>query len=249
MRVHAPFGAEYGLAPRWSPLEGAVIRRVGVLDLPTRMRARAILPHLRRLRPARSLDIGFGCGHWTFWLARNRWCEEVVAVDPNEDRGRDAGHIARKLGLSGLHFRSGHVPEAIGDLQEETFDLVVVIEVLQYIGPLEQCMRRLRSLLRPGGVLIAHVPAIGFRRPFDQHLLDSEPLRRLCEGAGMRAARVAPTLGPYHRRLFSAFGRVADHSRAAAAACFPFLYGLAQLRPVEHPLGDHRLLVAERLEG
>jgi SAM-dependent methyltransferase len=241
-----PFGAEYGYARRWGPWERSLILRLGVLDLPTRMRARLILPYLCEAAPRSALDVGFGYGHWSFWLARDPSCRRIVAVDADASRVADARHVAATLGLESLEFRAGHVPDAVADLPPQSLDAVIAVEVLQYVAPLTACMQLLWGLLRPGGILLAHVPALGSMRPYDRHRLDVEELERLCEGAGFRVARLARTFGPYHRALFSVFGRIASRSQAAAAAVFPFLFVLACLRPIEHPRGDHRLLVALR---
>jgi len=241
-----PFGAEYGYAPRWSPWERSLIQRLGVFDLPTRMRARLILPYLREAAPRSVLDVGFGCGHWSFWLARDPSCRRIVAVDPDASRVADARHVAAVLGLESLEFRSGHVPDAIADLSPQTLDVVIAIEVLQLVGPLTACVELLWNLLRPGGLLLAHVPSLGYMRPYDQHRLDVEELERLCERSGFHVVRLTRTFGPYHRALFSVFGRTASRSRAAAAAVFPLLFVLGCLRPIEHPRGDHRLLIARR---
>ena len=146
--------------------------------------ARLILPYLREAAPRSVLDVGFGCGHWSFWLARDPSCRRIVAVDPDASRVADARHVAAVLGLESLEFRSGHVPEAIADLPPQTLDAVIAIEVLQLVGPLTACVELLWNLLRPGGLLVAHVPSLGYMRAYDRHRLDVEDLERLCTRSG-----------------------------------------------------------------
>jgi len=169
-----------------------------------------------------------------------------MAVDADRSRVDEARQVAEALGLESLDFRAGHVPDAIADLPPQTFDLVIAIEVLQLVAPLAVCMRLLWGLLRPGGHLVAHVPALGYRRPYEQHLLDTEEIKRLCAESGFQIVRLTRSFGPYHRALVSVFGRSSAYGRGAAAALFPLLFVLGCLRPLEHPSGDSRLLIARR---
>jgi SAM-dependent methyltransferase len=242
----APFGAEYGWSPRWGRFSGRLIRLLGVLDLPTRLRARLLWPYIRAIEPRDSLDIGFGCGHWSFRLARHTWSRRIVAVDPIATRADEGRTVAARLGIDGIEFRTGHVPAVIDDLSEESLDLVLAVEVLHCVGPLDELMIRIGKLLRPGGRLVVHVPAIGYLRPHEQHLLDAAQLRQLCEAGGLKILHASRTFGPFHRLLFRVFGTLAGHSKLLAAGAFGFLYALTWLARIESAAGDHLYVVAER---
>ncbi|MGY4643123.1 methyltransferase domain-containing protein [Cellulomonas sp. URHB0016] len=103
---------------------------------------------------ARVLEIGAGCGPITRYLGET--CALVDAVEPMAARARVARLRTRDL---------DHVAVMVGMLEdvplEPTYDVVVVIGVLEYVAngaedptPYTDFLRRVHGLLRPNGSLV-----------------------------------------------------------------------------------------------
>jgi len=110
---------------------------------------RAILRHLPRQRPGRVLDLG--CGYRAALLqALAPHVESGVGVDVQID---PALRRADKLS-----FVAAPIEDALPGLGTDSFDLVLLISVLEHLweplAVLEQCHR----VLRPGGLLLVNVP-------------------------------------------------------------------------------------------
>ena len=94
---------------------------------------------------ARALDVGCGAGRLAATLAER--CGEVVGVD------RDSATLARarsNYARPNLSFVEGDVMTY--PFNDESFDFVASVATLHHL-PLDNGLRRLRQLLRPGGVL------------------------------------------------------------------------------------------------
>ena len=120
-------------------------------------RRRLIHRILRTVKPKRTLDIGCGSGLITKVLAEAS--TEVVAVDVSEEAiavSRDALDGAANVQLMVADvFRSR---DASSDWRN-SFDLVVMSEVLEHIQDDEGALSTVRKLLREKGWLLLTVPA------------------------------------------------------------------------------------------
>jgi SAM-dependent methyltransferase len=128
------------------------------------------LPPARRLRfelvskalaqfakggPLRVLDAGCGDGSFAVALAKQYPAWSIVAVDVADDllaRGRETAARAK---LANLSFMRADVTE---DLGTGLYDAVAAIESLEEIPNDTQALGRMVAALRPGGLLLAHVP-------------------------------------------------------------------------------------------
>jgi cyclopropane fatty-acyl-phospholipid synthase-like methyltransferase len=100
------------------------------------------------------LEIGAGCGAITRYLGES--CAVVDALEPTFERARVAAR--RTAGLPGVTVHNAEVADLPA---EPTYDLVVVVGVLEYVGgggrderPYVEFLEALRSTLRPGGRLV-----------------------------------------------------------------------------------------------
>jgi SAM-dependent methyltransferase len=98
----------------------------------------------------RVLDVGCGTGATTLRLQR---FGPVVGLDI----GRRALEVARGRGLSVAQASATHLPVRPG-----AFDLVVALDVLEHLDDDVGAARQMRTALRPGGLLLATVPAYPF---------------------------------------------------------------------------------------
>ena len=107
---------------------------------------------LRRFAPprARILDLGCGTGATTASLA------EFGAVC-GIDMGPAALKHASARGLAVARGSAEHVP-----LRASALDVVVALDVLEHLDDDRRALREILRVLRPGGILLATVPAYTF---------------------------------------------------------------------------------------
>jgi 2-polyprenyl-3-methyl-5-hydroxy-6-metoxy-1,4-benzoquinol methylase len=99
------------------------------------------------------LDVGCGTGQWLSLLASE--FEQAVGIDLAEEMVVAA---ARRLEAEGLRARLVHAGiEDFAQATDQKFDLVFLGGVLMYVNDadLGRTLRALRSLLKPGGMLVA----------------------------------------------------------------------------------------------
>ncbi len=105
--------------------------------------------HVGHTRLRRALDVG--CGSGSFAPVLRGFCEEVHGVDllpPPALPARD-GSCTRAS--------AEHLPFA-----DETFDLVCLFDVLEHVDDDKQALSEAFRVLRPGGLVVASVPAYGW---------------------------------------------------------------------------------------
>lgn len=103
----------------------------------------------------RGLDLGCGDGTILQAIAARVPAPRMTGVDLD---AREV-ELARATGLyETLHVAGGEaIPEA-----DQSFDFVFSNSVLEHVTPIDATLRESARVLRPGGVLIATVPAAGF---------------------------------------------------------------------------------------
>ena len=95
------------------------------------------------------LDIGCGTGDFLAICKINGW--NVVGVEPNEN--------ARNLTKSKINKKSDStIFKDINELELEKFDVITLWHVLEHVPNLEKYILKLKSLLKPNGVLVVAVP-------------------------------------------------------------------------------------------
>lgn len=150
------------------------------------------------LRPdARIIELGCGTGGNLEMLAR---FGSVTAVEMND--------FARTQALSVAPGRvlSGHLPDNLPDLQAA--DLVCLLDVLEHLDDDVAALRRITSLLRPGGRLLVTVPAYQWlfgshdRAHHHRRRYTQGGLRSLAQATGWRVERI----GYFNSLLFPLVG-------------------------------------------
>jgi SAM-dependent methyltransferase len=125
-----------------------------------RARETAILAELRRLRPSggwgRMLDIG--CGDGLFFDRLLELGLSVEGIEPAADLVSD--DPARRGRIYVAPFDASFRPAA-------PYDLIVMLDVLEHLDRPTEALRHALSILAPGGVLLATVPA--FRALWTHH--------------------------------------------------------------------------------
>lgn len=173
---------ELGLGNRSSAFgSGGIEKRLGALE------------GLTHLSGGRLLDIGCADGTYTLRLAEG--FQSVDAVDIEPERLADF-----KLALDGHRLaeriRLAQMSAERLDFDDDTFDAVTAIEVLEHVGDLDRTIAEIRRVLQPGGRLLITSPNRYF--PFETH------------GFELRGRRHPPSHGPFLPWLIPLHDRLAD---------------------------------------
>ena len=146
---------------------------------------RAVIDAVRPPGRLRVLELGCGDGNV---LAGFTDLGEVVGIEPDPE-------LAAAARARGLDVRPGRLPHDL-PVPEGWADLLLMIDVLEHLDDDAAALSAVRRLLRPGGTLVAAVPAYrwlwsrhdtasGHRRRYVRRQLDA-----VVAGAGFRVERV-----------------------------------------------------------
>ncbi|HLO30008.1 MAG TPA: class I SAM-dependent methyltransferase [Anaerolineales bacterium] len=252
-----PFGSEIALTPGLSIFERWYIRIFGVPILGLRIRARTILPLLKKVgTPRRILDAGSGRGIMTMECAKKFPQSKVIGADLLKQQNEINNLIARQLNIDNVQFMTWNVL----DLHPtERFDVVISSDTLEHLEDDLGGVRMLRDTLNPGGYLIVHVPHLtrnlfGWHR---QNWMDIEghvrpgytraSLIELLEAGGMKVIQCIynynslETLANDVSKLITG---AKERNRAIYALFFPFLLLIAWVGKLYRPKNDGSGLVA-----
>jgi ubiquinone/menaquinone biosynthesis C-methylase UbiE len=243
----APFGVEYAFRPAWKYWERLYIRIFGLVDLPTRLRARVVLHESLALRPRKVLDLGSGTGNYSFFLSRKENLK-VTGLEIDSNRIADSNYIAQRLGRENVQFLLTHGDTGLEGFPPESFDLALAVEVLPYLPDLPLALKKIHRLLVPGGYLIGHFPVLGFLRPQEKMLLDDEKIQRFLTDTKFQVIHITPTFGGMIRRLSRIYKGISQHP-LLVAVLFPLLLLSSAPFQIKAQSGDYRLFVARKPGG
>jgi len=240
----APFGAEYACRPTWGLWERSYVRTFGLLDFPNRLRARIIAPALQALHPRKVLDLGSGTGCYSFYLSRDQRVV-VSGVEINEGRISESRHIAKCLGRNNLKFYSASSNGCLKNFPAETFEVVLAVEVLQYLPDVCLTLREIYRVVKPGGHVLGHIPVLGYLRPYETMLFDDTKIRGMLSEANFHILKIVPTFGGALRKLCALYDSL-SRSRILMGMLFPFFLFSSTVLRVENPKGQYRFFIARK---
>ena len=152
-------------------------------------------------RHTRVLDVGCGSGATACRIAM-RYDSSVYGIDLSEVMVANAELRAQRLGLHDkVHFRTGDVFEL--PYSDGEFDVVILESVLTPLpGDVQDAMREMVRVLRPGGRLCANESTVDpeapdvllesfAEHPATYHTFTPEKLRTLFEGAGLEVVHLS----------------------------------------------------------
>ena len=205
-------------------------------------------------QPARILEAGCGWGQNLFALQRRFPEAELIGVDCDTAALELGRRIAARL--------PGPQPKFVcGDLHAVSFpgvfDLMLMVDVLEYVADDAQVLRRCRELLADGGRFVLHVP----RRATEQRRIlpvsheipgharpeyTRQEIMGKVQVAGFELEEVRATFG-FWGTLAWELGRICERVRPCGVIGFPFLLLLARLDCWDQAReGNGYLLVAHR---
>ncbi|GDY02831.1 SAM-dependent methyltransferase [Planctomycetota bacterium] len=122
--------------------------RAGELYLKTfRRRMRLVNRHVPK--PARVLDVGCAAGF--FLRVAQRAGHDVFGVELSAAIAKDA---VEAIGADKIHIGTLEQATVALDLQAGSFDLITLWDVIEHIPDPQAILRRVRTLLKPGGQLL-----------------------------------------------------------------------------------------------
>jgi len=120
----------------------------------------ALEREVAEVRPRRVLDAGSGEGGVAMALAARHPHMEVEGVEVSATNVR----IARQLNrFANARFRQGLAEEVHEAFPKESFDLIYSFAVLEHVRDVEETIRSIMAVLRPGGRFCFVVPMHEFR--------------------------------------------------------------------------------------
>lgn len=106
----------------------------------------------RKGTACRALEIGCAEGHTLEWLKQAGYCSWVAGVEPYAQQHPDNRSIDQ--------FDHLDIESRLPDIAPASLDLILCLDVLEHLNNPWDTLRRLSTLLRPGGRWIISVPNI-----------------------------------------------------------------------------------------
>jgi SAM-dependent methyltransferase len=234
---------------------GAALDRRLVLLAPTRrLRFQLTMRALERFAGDRALtvlDAGCGDGLLAESIARRHPDWSIVGVDMRAElleraRARlDAAHIEN------VELARGDLTHSLG---EATFDVVLAIECLAEIPDDDSALRMMARALRPGGLLVAHVPEANWRpvlpgseatwRDEVRHGYRPETFAAQLGSAGFSVIRMQGTCRSAVRVAQEIRDRIKDAPPSVRALAYPLMASAVMLERYGIQWGESRALFA-----
>lgn len=202
------------------------------------------------------LDAGCGDGLFTARLARSDRTRRILAADLSEAAVHAAAAERRRLGLANVLVVRTDLTRAVFGPR---FDVVFALECLSEIPDDAAALRTMAGALRPGGLLVAHVPLADWRpvlpgsadrwRHEVRHGYHPDHFAECLRAAGLRMSAIRFT----QRNVITAAQELRDRwkaaHRVAQAALYPAMAAASVLDTAGLTWGPPRgaLVVARRV--
>jgi SAM-dependent methyltransferase len=102
------------------------------------------------------LDAGCGFGQYSFWMAQRNKKLNILSVDVKEDYLADCEKFFKECDVQNVKFE-------VGDLtnfpRENSFDLVVCVDVMEHILEDVEVFKHFYKNLKPGGMVLISTPS------------------------------------------------------------------------------------------
>jgi SAM-dependent methyltransferase len=226
-------------------------------DLPPARRLRFALA-MRALegsaggRPLMVLDAGCGEGLMAAAIARRHPDWRIVAADLDREGLRRASELLQASGVRNVHLVQLDLTHPFARAR---YDAVLALECLAEIPDDDAALRQMVQVLRPGGLLLSHVPerrwrpvlagsADTWRHEVRHGYLEAEVKEKL-EHAGAEMTAVARTTRGTVAVAQEIRDRCKDRSLKVQAVLYPLMLGAVWLERVGATWGPARALLVE----
>jgi len=115
-----------------------------------------LLNHIPADKRNKILEIGAGSGKTLLTAKESELAEYIVGVDITKVENSNQSHPAMD------RFIIGNIENMELDFEENFFDVIICGDVLEHLVDPWQCLIRLKSFLRDGGVIIASIPNVRY---------------------------------------------------------------------------------------
>jgi ubiquinone/menaquinone biosynthesis C-methylase UbiE len=207
-------------------------------------------------RPLTVLDAGCGDGLLAEAIARRHRSWHIVGVDTRSELLERARARLGRAQVDNVEFAQADLTESLGD---GVYDAVVAIECLVEIPDDDAALRVMAQALRPGGLLIVHVPREGWRpvlpgseatwRDEVRHGYRREAFAAQLTGAGLSVTRMDETCRALVRLAQDVRDRIKDAPPSVRALAFPFMTLSVTLERYGIRFGRSRALIALARRG
>jgi len=186
-----------------------LFQKLGSMSAAQRIRQGYILAKLKKLGLSgkKILDAGCGDGSYALLLVSQypNICQ-IMGIDFDETRINKAVDLSNcEKNNSIIIFTLGSITNHLGD---NVFDIIYCVDVLEHISDDQIVLSNFHNALRPGGILILHVPLLDQGRYFlwlkewkqANHVRDGyneEELTNRLDEAGFEVVTISYTFGPF----------------------------------------------------
>jgi 2-polyprenyl-3-methyl-5-hydroxy-6-metoxy-1,4-benzoquinol methylase len=232
----------------------ALDRRLGLLAPTRRLRFQLTMHALERFAGGRSLrvlDAGCGDGLLSESIARRHPDWTIVGVDMRSELLERARSRLDDADIANVELAQADLTQNLG---EAVYDAVVAIECLVEIPDDDAALRMMAQALRPGGLLIAHVPQEDWSpvlpgseatwRDEVRHGYRREAFAAQLRSAGLSVTRVHGTCHWVVRFAQEIRDRIKDAPPSVRALAFPLMALSVTCERYGIRLGESRALFA-----
>lgn len=156
--------------------------------LPHRFKIRRFVPKFLRASPdpfrGEVLEVGSGAG-WTSRCILETFPQVELTASDVDDRSKKEFKQLRGIYGQRLRFKQADLLKLPFD--RSSFDIVIVINVLQHVDDLQEAVRQLLRVLRPGGLIgVGHTGG----RLFSSSSLSRGKIKKVLESEGCEVVSV-----------------------------------------------------------
>jgi trans-aconitate methyltransferase len=206
--------------------------------------------------PLTILDAGCGDGLLAESIARRHPDWTIVGVDMRSELLERAHARLERAHISNVELTQADLTQSLG---EAAYDAVVAIECLVEIPDDDQALHMMAQALRPGGLLIAHVPQQGWRpvlagseatwRDEVRHGYRRETFAAQLSSAGLSVTRMHGTCHSAVRFAQEIRDRIKDAPPSVRALVYPLMALSVTLERYGIRWGESRALFAVARRG